>query len=867
MIKFKKLIFLFLISPFIIANDDMEEVITTGSMVNNPEQDASPVDVFTKEDFENFNISNFAEISKYITSSSGSHFQTNALGGVDQGMASITLRGLDHSSTLLLINSKRHTFAGTPSNQGEGYIDVNIIPEIAIKRIEILKEGATSLYGSDAVAGVVNVLTQKDFEGFKLRVSNFETSNYNQNDKTLGLLIGSNYKNGSYVIGLNILDRSALSASEIPGIAELGLSGLGKSFKISADDTVNSGMYSGSYVANQFIPDPQCEANGGLLDPPSDESRCRFLYGTRFNIVNDEDHAKAYTNLSFERSNFIYEITFIGSMVEVNDNPQSPSYPALPFLSRKIQPNQGGNPFNVPVTWYGRPLGSEFDSPYSPKDIKQYNLSQTINTNINESSRLEVSLTMSSHSNEHYRPDIIDSRFLEALNGTTMGQASGNLTYWNIFDSTQNSQELINYVKGAEVSSKEATLKTLDFIFRTNADSYEIAYGLQFNEEELEILYDDISRAEFDADGKIIKSADLFFLGGGINVSKNRNKYAGFFEIQPKSIKNIDVKIAGRFEEFENDSSFDPKISFKYIASENITLRGSRSSSFSMPSMAQMFSSDINLGSVRDFNGDLPFVRQAQIGNPDLKPATSKNLNIGLIFENQKQRLSIDYWSIDYKNRIEAQSAQVILNTDPDGLSITRNSSGDLVGVSTTYFNEESTEVSGVDLNFNRLISTSDNYGNISLSINSTTLIKFLTPALGNENNEAMIDRVGKFNYDTNTHSLPKNRINAFLNWQYQDFDINFNSRYIDGYSNQRAINSLGSSYGYTNSVNSFFVHDLSVKKTVKTNKGQIDIKVSIINLFDESAPRLYDAPDFSFDTRAHDPRGKVFGINFEYRH
>ena len=863
MIKYKNLIYLLLVSPIINANVGIEEIVTTGSLVNNPEQDASPVDVFTKEDFENFNISNFAEISKYITSSSGSHFQTNALGGVDQGMASITLRGLDHSSTLLLINSKRHTFAGTPSNQGEGYIDVNIIPEIAIKQIEILKEGATSLYGSDAVAGVVNVLTQKDFEGFKLRVSNFETTNYNQNDKTLGLLIGSNYKNGSYVFGLNILDRSALSASDIPGIAELGLSGLGKSFKISADDTVNSGMYSGSYVASQFVPDPQCESNGGVLDG----SRCKFLYGTRFNIVNDEDHAKAYANLSFERSNLIYEVSFMGSMVEVNDNPQSPSYPALPFLSREIQPNQGGNPFNVPVTWYGRPLGSEFNSPYSPKDIKQYNLNQTINTSINESSRLEVSLTISSHSNDHYRPDIIDSRFLEALSGTTMGQSSGNITYWNIFDSSQNSQELINYVKGAEVSSKEATLKTLDFIFRTNADSYEIAYGLQFNEEELEILYDDISRAEFDADGKIIKSADLFFLGGGVNVSKNRNKYAGFFEIQSKSIKNIDIKIAGRFEEFENDSSFDPKISFKYIASKNITLRGSRSSSFSMPSMAQMFSSDINLGSVRDFNGDSPFVRQAQIGNPNLKPATSKNLNIGLIFENQKQRLSIDYWNIDYKNRIEAQSAQVILNTDPDGLSITRNSSGDLIGVTTTYFNEESTEVSGVDLNFNRLISTSDNYGNVSLSINSTALIKFLTPALGNESTETMIDRVGKFNYDTNTHSLPKNRINAFLNWQYQDFDINFNSRYIDGYSNQRAINSLGSSYGYTNSVNSFFVHDLSVKKPVKTNKGQIDIKVSIINLFDESAPRLYDAPDFSFDTRAHDPRGRIFGINFEYRH
>ena len=127
MIKHIKLIYLLLLSPFIIANSNVEEIVTTGSLINNTEKDTSPVNVITKEDFENLNISNFAEISKYLTSSSGSHFQTNALEGVDQGMASITLRGLEHSSTLLLLNSKRHTFAGTPSNQGEGYIDVNIV--------------------------------------------------------------------------------------------------------------------------------------------------------------------------------------------------------------------------------------------------------------------------------------------------------------------------------------------------------------------------------------------------------------------------------------------------------------------------------------------------------------------------------------------------------------------------------------------------------------------------------------------------------------------------------------------------------------------------------------------------------------------
>lgn len=862
MIKLRKLICLFLISPFLIANSNIEEIVTTGSIIKNSEVDSSPVDVINKEGFENFNISSFAEISKYITSASGSHFQTNALEGVDQGMASITLRGLDHSATLLLLNSERHTFAGTPSNQGEGYIDVNIVPEIAIKQIEILKEGATSLYGSDAVAGVVNVLTQKDHEGLKIQVKNFKTTNYGQSDKALGLLFGSTYENGNYVIGLNILDRSALSASEIPGIAELGLSTLGKSFKTSAADEVASGLYEGQYDANEWVPDPQCENNGGIIDG----SFCKFLYGNRFNIVNDENHSKAYANFSYKNDDYIYEATVIGSKVKVNDNPQSPSYPALPFLSRKIQPNQGGSPFNVPVTWYGRPLGSEFSSPFSPKDIEQFNLSQKINTNINETTELEASLTISSHSNDHYRPDIIDSRFLEALNGTTLGQSNGNLVYWNIFDSSQNSQELIDYVRGAEVSSKNASLNNLGLIFRSENDGYEIAYGFQYNNEKLKITYDDISTAEFDGDGKIIKSADLFFLGGGINLSKNRNNYAAFFEIQPKPIENLDLKIAGRFEEFENDSSFDPKFSFKYAASENITLRASKSSSFSMPSMAQMFSSDINLGSVRDFNGDSPFVRQAQIGNPDLKPATSNNTNIGFIFENSLQRLSIDYWNIDYKNRIEAQSAQVILNTDPNGPSITRNSSGDLIGVTTTYFNEESTEVSGIDLNFNKLLLTSDKYGDVSLIINSTTLIEFLTPALGNEDSEIMINRVGKFNYDTNTHSLPKNRINAFLNWKYQEYDINFNSRYIDGYSNERPINSLGTAYGYDNSVDSFLTNDLSIKKLVRTNKGEIDIKLSVINVFDEEAPRLYDAPDFSFDTRVHDPRGRIIGISFEYR-
>jgi iron complex outermembrane receptor protein len=863
-----RLIYLILLSSFASADLQIEELITTGTLLKNPEQDSSPVEVITEYDYKNFNISNIAEISKYISSSSGSNFQANTLDGVDQGMAAITLRGLDHSSTLLLINSKRQTFAGTPSNEGEGYIDANIIPEIALKQVEILKEGATSLYGSDAVAGVVNMITYRNFDGLKFQAGHQRASRYDQNDSTIGMLYGSKYNKGSYVLGLNILKRSPLSASEIPGIAELAISGLGRSFLILEADSLSSGIWAGNYSKGQKIPDPNCLTNGGVL---TNSKTCGFLYGNRFNVVNDEDHIKFYSSLKHEADNFLYELTFMSSNINVNDNPQSPSYPALPFLSRLIQPNEGGNPFNVPVKWFGRPLGSEAASPNSPKDIKQYHLSQTIYSSIADDTDMELSFTKSNHSNNHIRPDIIDSRFLDSINGTTMGISGGDLLFWNLFDSSQNSQALIDYVRGAETSTKEAGLESLDLIFRSNLWSdYSVAYGVQVNKEYLEISYDELSRAEFDEDGKIIKTADLFFLGGGKNVSKSRDKYASFFEIEKEFIDSLDVRIAGRFEDFGNDSSFDPKLSLKYNPTDQISLRVSRSSSFSMPSMAQMFSSDINLGSVRDFNGNSPFVRQALIGNPNLKPATSKNSNLGIIFNDTNSRLSIDFWIIDYKNRIEVESAQAMLNLNPNGSSITRSSTGDLIGVTTSYFNEESTEVSGVDISYETLIALKKR-GSLLFAIKGTSINKFLTPERYEDGDEEehieMINRVGKFNYDANTHSLPKKRINAFMNWNYKNYGFNLNARHVDGYNNERPITGLGLTYGYKNKVDSFLVFDLSIVKLVEVRNGNLNLKFSSSNIFNESAPRLYDAPDFSFDSRVHDPRGRIIGINIEFKH
>ena len=848
-----------------------EEIVVTGSYIKNTDNELSPIETFSKDDYLKFNTMSLSEISRYIPSISGSHFQTNSMDGEDQGMSAITLRGLDHASTLLMINTKRQTFAGTPSHEGEGYIDANVIPEIAIKSIEILKEGATSIYGSDAVAGVVNVLTQKDFEGFLLRSDHQITESHKQNDNKVGFLYGFKNDKNKLVFGLESFYRSPLSARQIDGIADLSISTFGKTFITTEKEEISSGPYQGIYEKGEKIPDPNCENNGGILLG----GFCKFAYGERFNIINKERHHKAYFNLntSIEDSYLISnDFNIIYAKVNVLDNPQSPSYPALPFLTRNIFPGEGGSPFKNEIKWRGRPLGSNYPSPFSTKDIHQYHMTDSMKFSFSDNDFLDISITHSAHSNLAIRPDIINSRFLEALAGR--GGEKKNLS-WNLFSDT-NEDELVQYVSGNLVAKKKGSLSSIDGIYLTNFNDFDFSAGFQIARDTLDIKYNDLGRIEVDKEGQITKQADLFFLGGGTDVNKSRSKAALFGELNKSISQTLDIRAALRYEDFKNENSLDPKISLRFQPNDIFSLRFSTGTSFTMPSMSQMYGSDIVLGSVRDVNGSV-FVRQGQTGNPALKPAKSINSNLGFIFyPREEYSLSFDFFEINYKDRIEAESAQAIVLNNPNSSKITRNASGEIIGVIASYVNEEKSIITGMDFEFNSLFDLYD-FGSLNFKITSTTLFSFLTPEHHEHNDDAedhdhhrddekLINRVGKFNYDAHIHSLPKNKINLFLDWEYSEFLLNWTSRYISGYTNERQLSDYAISLGYTNKVSSFLIHDLSITRPINLKDGTIDLKFGIINLTNEPAPKLFDAPDFSFDTRLHDPTGRTFTFSIQYQ-
>ena len=163
----------FIVSTLVIGESIIEEVTTTGSYLNSQTDESNQTLTVVDGDFiDKINAQNVSDIVKHITFSSGAENQTDAFTqGSTQGTSNINLRGLGLSSTLVLIDGKRQTISGALANDGSVFVDTSTIPIIALERIEILREGASSIYGSDAVAGVVNFILKDDYDGFEFNVN------------------------------------------------------------------------------------------------------------------------------------------------------------------------------------------------------------------------------------------------------------------------------------------------------------------------------------------------------------------------------------------------------------------------------------------------------------------------------------------------------------------------------------------------------------------------------------------------------------------------------------------------------------------------------------------------------------------------
>lgn len=201
-------------------DEEIEEVIITGSHIRGIPADAiSPVETLTREDLVQSGASDFGEVVRNLNVAAGSDTAVvnlsrfNGLSGT--GLTNVALRGLGPTSTLVLMNSKRLPFVAQKLADGDRFVDISSIPIAMIDRLEVLKDGGSAIYGSDAIAGIVNFILRDDFEGLELTARSQNVSNGGeQHDNTISGIWGwaSNSGASNLVIAGDIFVRSGQKA-------------------------------------------------------------------------------------------------------------------------------------------------------------------------------------------------------------------------------------------------------------------------------------------------------------------------------------------------------------------------------------------------------------------------------------------------------------------------------------------------------------------------------------------------------------------------------------------------------------------------------------------------------------------------------
>ena len=325
-------------------------VTVTGSFIaGTPEDAALPVDVIGAADLQDIGSPTVNEILRNLPATQGLIGETNQCdtrgGQGNEGATTINLRGLGSARTLVLVNGKRHVSTSVIGT------DVNFIPAAAIGSIEVLKDGAAALYGSDAIGGVVNFRTRSDFEGFELRASQ-QFIQDSDGDIEIGgiwghagdkfnLIIAGEY---GYRDELQVKDRdwALLDYADNP---QGGWSSVG-----NPGTLINPGFI--PIAAGAGVPpvvfgqvDPNCNVLGGFNTPIASTGGgiCRFQYTYFDNLIEETEQYKLMGELNYEiNANTNLNVQAAWSKLEIPEWNTSPSYPPQSLINTRVDADHPG---------------------------------------------------------------------------------------------------------------------------------------------------------------------------------------------------------------------------------------------------------------------------------------------------------------------------------------------------------------------------------------------------------------------------------------------------------------------------------------------------------------------------------------------
>lgn len=696
-----------------------EEVIVTGSFIQRSADRPQPVTIITNQDLRFEQRGSVAEIFKNLPQNVGSISMVNTQqggGAVNMGNSptnTINLRGLGARATLVLLNGTRQTTDG-----GFGYVDVNnLAPAIMIERIELLTDGASALYGSDAVAGVANFITRRDFEGieFNVEAQRIADSNADRPDLNVGVLFGTRSDRTSIVAGLDYASTEILLVEDRYDDDRLRL-GLSSGFGNPATFAIRN-LDGSERPASQWQPDPLCGSpllGGGLaageLNPQGNQcllynalGRASQPESTRIVGLSTLTHElteriSAEIELGFARTRYAIPFGYVtpaGTTPATQsfvpwDNPgalaTAAAFPDFPH------PNNTGNPNNANISGYTF-RGRVFSPAGGPDQQNIHNTWQDtfrivgrLNGEFGDSGWTWRAMFTDSWNDTGFQStDTLVARLRAALNGyggpscafspandpTGAQRGVGPCQFWNPFanqflaspgDPTYNDPALTKWLTGRRTTLDSGELKTYDFIvtgdlWEMAGGSASVALGLHRREQDFRQQWDDLS-----------KSVGNWAFNGAFAVSDfggSRATDAAFAELVMFPSDSVEIQLAGRYETMDNLDTFDPKIGLLWTPTSRLFVRASAGTSFRQPGEIQVFGMGPGGASTDRIGGDTINARGLLVGNRNLKPETSENWTLGVTWDaTDRFTMELNYWSVKFEDLINQENAQAILVLD-----------------------------------------------------------------------------------------------------------------------------------------------------------------------------------------------------------
>jgi iron complex outermembrane receptor protein len=688
---------LLLASPFLLSNTagaqeqaaapatsdstKIEEVIVTGSMIARPAAEtAEAITVLQADILKNEGITSVEQALNTLTSNIPSVNIAQSVGTFTGGGTYANLRGLGNSRTLVLLDGERlapNAFSGNA-------VDLSGIPFSAIDNVQVLREGASALYGSDAIAGVINFITKKSFQGLEFQGNLLHPQKPGGGQAEADVTWG----HGDLVNdGWNVMATASYTRQQELQATQRAFSAYGYYPALGVVNTNDPGTFPGSFAdANGNLWQygyPACAGNPFLTENNGD---CAYRYSAATDLLPKSDVISGLVALTKQLwGNNTVKLQYLWTQTNVTDFagpmfylfPMSPTSPYLPKASQLTCVGGAANcsaPVDLvdPGTIFGEtgPAGSSGIAVWTDPNNSRYN------GNINTEQR--ILLTFTGHSGGwnysgalNYSQNKNDDRNISGYPNEAILAPGGVLSdSINPFGpQSAAGQALINssYIPGVYEVGTDTRWSVEGFVshplFHLTATPATLALGFTVGHEHF--------------DNETTPYNDLVSAATGLGdsyVTGNRKTQAVYAELDVPITEQLDVDVSDRqdhYSDFGNTNNW--KAGVRFQPTSWLTLRGTASTGFRAPTLANLYAPNslaassggtMGQGNPDCVNPSGPLWTAQTCntqgiglfgGNPSLTPEKSKNYDLGIVLSPIRDMgLTVDWFKVDLTNTIGA---------------------------------------------------------------------------------------------------------------------------------------------------------------------------------------------------------------------